>query len=181
MKNVSSNSTFDPGTLPCAGWKIWVSGTGLGLLMNVMPVWAEGPPVPWECSEYSNEAQARCMQTLLELQQEKIAKLEEQLKVQEGTVSELKEKMDRQEANARREAKRAYKGDPRWPPPPYVRAYEPSYAPAYGYAPVPPIGIYLGSPWRYPRYYGYGPGYWGRPGLSFNFRFGGGGHRYRHR
>lgn len=179
MKNVSSKSASDPGIPPRTGWKTWVSGAGLGLLMTAMPVWAAGPSVPWECSEYTSEAQARCMQTLLELQQEKIAKLEEQLKVQEGTVSELKERVERQEADARREAKRAYKGDPRWPPPPYVPAYEPSYAPAYGYAPAPPIGIYLGTPWRYPRFYGYGPGYWGRPGLSFNFRFGGGGQRFR--
>ncbi|MGD9853269.1 MAG: hypothetical protein AB7T38_18645 [Nitrospirales bacterium] len=165
----------------CTRWKRGVGIASLSLLVSVVPVGAAEPPVPWECSEYSGEAQARCMQTLLELQQEKIAKLEEQLKLQEGTVNELKEKMDRQEAAVRREAKRAYKGDPRWPPPPYVPAYEPSYAPAYGYVQAPPIGIYLGSPWRYPRYYGYGPGYWGRPGLSFNFRFGGGGHRHRHR
>jgi hypothetical protein len=119
------------------------------------------------------------MKTLLELQQEKIAKLEEQLKVQEGTVNELKEKMELQEAVARRDAQ-ASKQDPRYPPPPYVPAYAPPYASPYGYAPLPPIGIYLQPPWSVPRYYGYGPGYWRQPGLSFNFRYAGG-HRRHHR
>ncbi|MDR4495679.1 MAG: hypothetical protein AB7P17_15205 [Nitrospirales bacterium] len=181
MKSPSLNRRHHSGCTARSRWKMWIGGAGLGLVVSAMPVAAAEPSVPWECSEYSGEAQTRCMNTLLELQQEKIAKLEEQLKAQEGTVNELKEKMDRQEAEARREAKKAYKQDPRWPPPPYVPAYEPSYSPAYGYAPIPPIGIYLGNPWRYPRYYGYGPGYWGRPGLSFNFRFGGGGYRHRHR
>lgn len=181
MKNPSLKSRHNSGLSSRIIWKRWTGVAGLGLLLSALPVGAAEPPVPWECSEYSGEAQVRCMHTLFELQQDKIAKLEEQLKVQEGTVNELKEKMDRQEAAARREAKAAYKGDPRWPPPPYSPPVAPSYAPSYGYAPVPPIGIYLGNPWRYPRYYGYGPGYWGRPGLSFNFRFGGGGQRYRHR
>lgn len=151
---------------------------GFWLLVFPLPGGAQESAVPWECSEYSGEAQTRCMRTLLELQQEKIAKLEGQLKAQEGTVNELKAKMDRQEALARQEAK-AYKQDPRWPPPPYVPPAPPIYAPTYGYAPVPPIGIYVQPPWRYPRFYGYGPGYWGGPGLSFNFRFGGG-HKHHH-
>jgi hypothetical protein len=115
---------------------------------------------------------------LFELQQDKIAKLEEQLKAQQGTVHELKEMLDRQEALARHDSQ-ADQRDPRYPPP-YVPAYAPPYAPLYGYAPVPPIGIYLQPSWRVPRYYGYGPGYWSRPGLSFNFRFGGG-HKHRRR
>lgn len=181
MKNSSLKRQQYPGLTTGSKWKMWMGGAGLGLLVSVMPVGAAEPPVPWECSEYSGDAQTRCMHTLWELQQEKIAKLEEQLKMQEGTVNDLKEKMDRQEAAARLEAKRAYKQDPRWPPPPYTPQVSPFYGPSYGYALAPPIGIYLGSPWRYPRYYGYGPGYWGRPGLSFNFRFGGGGYRHRRR
>jgi len=156
----------------------WGVHVGLIVFLFTTPVGAQESDVPWECSAYSGEAQTRCMRTLLELQQEKIAKLEEQLKAQEGTVNELKEKMDRQEALARREAK-VYKKDPRWPPPPYVAPAAPLYTPYYGYAAVPPIGIYVQPPWRYPRYYGYGPGYWGRPGINFNFRFGKG-NRYRH-
>ena len=158
--------------------KLVVWGVGFGLMVFAMPVEAQESAVPWECSEYSGEAQTRCMRMLLELQQEKIARLEEQLKTQEGTVNELKEKMDRQEALARREAK-VYKKDPRWPPPPYVAPATPSYAPSYGYAPGPPVGIFLPRLWGYPRYYGYGPGYWGGSGINFNFRYGGG-HRHYH-
>jgi len=135
---------------------------------------AQKTDVPWECSEYSPEAQARCMKTLLELQQEKIVRLEEQLKAQEGTVNELKEKVDRQEATVRRQAQTS-KQDSRYPVP-----YVPAYALPYGDVPLPPSGIYFQPPWRYPRYYGYGPGYWGPPLLSFNYRFGGG-HRHHHR
>ena len=158
---------------------VFACGVGLGMLVSAASAGAQDPDVPWECSQYSPEAQARCMKTLLELQQEKIARLEGQLKAQEGTVNELKEKMDRQEAVARHEAQTS-KQDPRYPPPPYVPAYAPPYAPAYGYVPAPSIGVYIQPPWRYPRYYGYGPGYWSQPGLSFNFRFGGG-HRHSHR
>jgi hypothetical protein len=156
-------------------------GVGLGLFMSSSHVIAQDTAVPWECSEYTGEAQTRCMHTLLELQQEKIAKLEEQLKTQEETVNDLKEKMDRQEALARREAQ-ANKHDPRYPPLPYVPAYAYPYGPSYGYAQVPPIGIYLQPPWRYPRHYGYGFGYggYGPPVLGFNFRFGGG-HKHRRR
>jgi len=113
---------------------------------------------------------------MLELQQEKIAKLEAQLKAQEETLAELKSTVDRQQALAKQE-KKTYKKDPRWPPPPYVPpaapAYAPSYAPPYSYGPLLPVGIYVRPPWLYPRFFGYGPGYWGRPGLSFNFRIGG--------
>ncbi len=155
-----------------------VSGVGVGLSMSDSRAMAETTNVPWECSEYSGDAQTRCITALMELQQEKIDKLAEQLKAQEGTVSQLKEKLDRQEALALSQVQ-ASKQDPRYPPPPYVSAY----ALPYGYA-SPPIGIYLQPPWRYPSYYGYGPrfgpGYWGSPGLSFNFRFGGG-HHHHHR
>ena len=153
---------------------VFACGVGLGLVMSGPYALAQQPDVPWECSEYSPEAQARCMKTLLELQQEKITRLEEQLKAREGTVNELKEKMNRQEAVSQREAQI----DKRYPgyPPPYV----PAYAFPYGYAPLPPIGVYLQPPWRGSRYYSYGPGYWRQPGLSFTYRFGGD-HRHRHR
>ena len=167
---------FLPRTSRSIWWlsSVFACGVGLGMLVSAASAGAQDPDVPWECSQYSPEAQARCMKTLLELQQEKIARLEGQLKAQEGTVNELKEKMDRQEASARRAAQ-ASAQDPLYSPP-----YVPAYASPYGYTPMPPIGIYLHPPWRYPRYYGYGPGYWGPPLLSFNYRFGGG-HRHRHR
>lgn len=158
---------------------IFACGVGVGLLLSSVPAIAQEPDVPWECSGYSGEAQTRCIKTLLELQQEKMAKLEEQLKAQERTLNDLKEKMERQEAVTGRDAQ-AYQQDSGYPRVPYVPAYAYPYGPSYGYGQVPPIGIYVQPPWRYPRYYGYGPGYWGRPGFGFNFRFGGG-HRHHHR
>ena len=106
------------------------------------------------------------MHVLLELQQNHIAKLEAQLNAQERTVNDLKEKVDRQEAFASRDA-RVNKQVPRYPLIPYA------------YAPLRPLGIYLQPSWTGSRYYGFGSGYWGQPGLSFNFRYDGG-HRHRH-
>ena len=139
-------------------------GIGLWVLMSGAHVIAQAPNVPWECSEYTGEAQTRCMHVLLELQQNHIAKLEAQLNAQERTVNDLKEKVDRQEAFASRDA-RVNKQVPRYPLIPYA------------YAPLRPLGIYLQPPWTVSRYYGVGSGYWGQPGLSFHFRYGGG-HRH---
>ena len=159
---------------------LFVSGVGLGLSMSDSRALAETSNVPWECSGYSGDAQTRCITTLMELQQEKIDKLAEQLKAQEGTVSQLKEKLDRQDALAL-SLGQASKQDSRYSPP-YFSGYAYPYGSSYGYAQVPPMGIYLQPPWRYPRYYGYGPGYWGYgpPGLGFYFRYGGG-HHHHHR
>lgn len=59
---------------------------------------AESLAVPWECSSYTGDVQTRCLNTLSELQREKIAQLENQLRAQQNTVSRLKEQLDRQEA-----------------------------------------------------------------------------------
>lgn len=154
---------------------VFACGLCLWFLVPDHHALAQQLEVPWECSEYTGDAQTRCMKTLLELQQDKIIRLEERLKAQEGTVSELKDRLDRQAELARQETDSS-SHDLRYPPLAY------SYTPFYGYGPLtPPIGIYLGTPWRYSRpYFGYSPRFWGRPGLSFNFRFGGG-HRHRHR
>lgn len=156
------------GSFRSSGWgpSVCLWGVGLGVLMSSAHVIAQAPNVPWECSEYSGEAQTRCMHVLLDLQKNHIAKLEAQLNAQERTVNDLKEKMDRQEAFASRDA-RVKKQDPLYPLTPYA------------YAPLRPLGIYLQPPWTVSRYYGFGPAYWGQPGLSFNFRYGRG-HRHRH-
>ena len=157
-----------------------ICGVWVGLSMRDLQAFAEATNVPWECSGYSGDAQTRCMTALMKLQQEKIDKLAEQLKAQEGTVNQLKEKLDRQEALALSQVQ-ASKQNSRYRPP-YVSPYAYSYGSSYGYAQFPPNGIYLQSPWGYPRYYGYGRGYWGYgpPALGFNFRSGGG-HHHHHR
>ncbi|MCP9438811.1 MAG: hypothetical protein NHB36_02895 [Nitrospira sp.] len=59
---------------------------------------AESLSVPWECSSYTGDVQTRCINTLSELQREKIAQLENQLRAQQNAVSQLKAQIDRQEA-----------------------------------------------------------------------------------
>ncbi|MGC4096970.1 MAG: hypothetical protein QM706_07625 [Nitrospira sp.] len=61
-----------------------------------LPSIAETVQVPWECSNYTGDAQTRCVHALLEAQQKKIAELEGKLQFQEGTVSQLKSQLDRQ-------------------------------------------------------------------------------------
>jgi hypothetical protein len=67
------------------------------------------------------------------------------------------------------------------PGPPTYAAGDYSYGPGYGpppppayYYPPPPPAYYGYGPYPYPYYYG--PAY--RPGVSFGFSFGGGGHRH---
>lgn len=159
---------------------VLVCGVGVGLYMNDPQVFAEASKVPWECSGYSGEAQARCVTTLMELQQGKIDQLAEQLKAQEGIVNRLKEKLDRQEVSALSQVQTS-KQNSRYRRP-HISPYAYSYGSPYGHAQVPSFGIYLQPPWDYPRYYGFGPGYWGYgpPALGYNFRFGGG-HHHHHR
>lgn len=174
---------FPPKTSPLNSWIVCllVCGVGVGLSMNDPQVFAEASKVPWECSGYSGDAQARCVTTLMELQKGKIDQLAEQLKAQEGIVNQLKEKLDRQEVSARSQVQTS-KQNSRYRRP-YVSPYTYPYGSSYGFAQFPPIGIYLQPPWGYPRNYGYGPGYWGYgpPALGYTFRFGGGHHHHHHR
>lgn len=156
-----------------------ICGAGVGLSMKDPHAFAQETNVPWECSEYSGDAQTRCISTLKELQQRKIDQLAEQLKAQEGIVKQLQEKLDRQEVSALSQVQTSKQNSRYLSPYPYAYPYGSSY----GYAQFPPFGIYLQPPWGYPRNYGYGPGYWGYgpPTLGYNFRFGGGHHHHHHR
>ena len=68
----------------------------LALLGSPLPSNAETLQVPWECSNYAEGAQTRCINAFMEAQQKKIAELEGKLQAQEGTVSHLKGQLDRQ-------------------------------------------------------------------------------------
>src|SRR5689334_5386573 len=57
---------------------------------------AETLQVPWECSNYTGDAQTRCVNAFIEAQQKKIAELEGKLQAQEGAVGQLKSQLDRQ-------------------------------------------------------------------------------------
>jgi len=61
-------------------WTPGLSGVcAMGLMLCTPAAGATEPAVPWECTAFAGEAQARCIQTFVELQQEKIAKLEKDL------------------------------------------------------------------------------------------------------
>lgn len=70
----------------------------LFLVMTLESAVAQPRATPWECSSYQGEAQARCITTLNELQQDKLAQLESQLRAQQTTMNQLKAQIERQEA-----------------------------------------------------------------------------------
>ena len=119
---------------------------------------AESPSIPWECSNYKANAQTRCLNTLIELQREKIAQLEGQLRTQEGAVSRLKGQVDRQTlvtANLQQRLSDQQKV-----------TISPSFYPIAPFLNFYPIGlgfgIHLGSPWPYTPLHFHGP-LWHQP------------------
>lgn len=150
-------------------WTMWLAwGIGMWLWLSALPARATDLQVPWECTGYSGEAQTRCVQTFIELQREKIAKLEGQLQAQQATVGQLKEQTDRQAGVAADLQRQLADRSSTIQPVPYAYPYP--YA--YGYPPVG-FGLYLGHPWIYgpayfyrpyfggPRYFGFHRGHWG--------------------
>ncbi len=122
--------------------------------------------VPWECSNYEGAAQTRCMNAFIEQQRETIARLEAELRSQQGAVKELKDKVDRQAAataDVQRQLPDRSSTSTLVVPAPYPFWYA---------QPYPPVGfgIYFGRPWAY------GPPYWAGP--YWGPRFYG---RWRHR
>lgn len=128
------------------------------------PSLAETLQVPWECSNYTGDAQIRCVNAFMEAQQKKIAELEGKLQSQERTVDQLGSQLDRQ-TTATTDLQRQLAERPSTSiiPFPY------SYPYSYGY----PLGLGFGlqfggagiyaSPYYHPfwghRHYGY----WGYP------------------
>jgi hypothetical protein len=149
-----------------------VAATLIVINFSSLPVQAADPRlIPWECSNYTDNAQTRCLNAYIERQQEQIGNLESQLQSQQSMVGELKGQVDRQTA-ATAQLQQQLTQPPvaaSVVPPPYLYPY------GYGFA-YPPVGIglYLGRPWIGPGYYGfYGRGFWG-PRFYY-------GHRGRHR
>jgi hypothetical protein len=144
------------------------SMTLVGMGLFALPVQAASQQVPWECSNYSEEAQTRCLNAFIEQQREQIGKLEGQLQAQQQMVGQLKGQADRQAAATTQLQQQLAQ-------PPVTTAVVPApyvYPYAYAYPPVG-IGLYFGRPWLYgPGFYGY----YGRPFWGPRFY----GHRGRH-
>ena len=142
------------------------SMTVIGMGLFALPLHAASPQVPWECSQYSDDAQTRCLNAFIDQQREQIGKLEGQLQAQQDMVGQLKGQVDRQAAATTQQ----------YTQPPVTTAVVPTpyvYPYAYAYPPVG-FGLYFGRPWIYgPGYYGY----YGRPFWGPRFY----GHRGRHR
>ena len=114
-------------------------------------VLASESDVPWECSNYSGDAQTRCINGLLEEQRKRIGHLEGQVQSQQSQLNALQEQAARPPQVPTPPAAPA-------PPPPVPYAYSYPYGYPYGYGYYPPgigLGLYFGSP------YWYGRGYWG--------------------
>lgn len=127
-----------------------------------IPALANSQQVPWECSNYSGEAQTRCLNGFIEQQRERINQLQGQLHAQQETVGQLKGQVNRQAAaTAALQQQLSQRPTTAIVPAPYAYSYV--------YPPVG-LGIYLGRPWIYgPYYYGYsrhfgGPRYYGHRG-----------------
>lgn len=131
-----------------------------GMIMSGFLAEAAGPNVPWECSNYTDEAQTRCMNAFIERQQEHIGQLEGRLQAQQELVGQLKDQVDRQTATTAQLQQQLSQPStgPTIVSPPYVYPY------SYAYPAYPPVGIglYLGRPWGVPGFYGYyGRPFWG--------------------
>jgi hypothetical protein len=142
--------------------------TLIGIALFGLPAQAANQQVPWECSNYSEDAQTRCLNAFIEQQREQIGKLEGQLQAQQDMMGQLRGQADRQAtATAQLQQQLAQ--------PPVTTSVVPvpyAYPYAYAYPPVG-IGLYFGRPWLYgPGFYGY----YGRPFWGPRFY----GHRGRH-
>ena len=71
---------------------------GLCAILSFPSVHAADSSGPWECSNYTGDARTRCLQAFIEIQREKISKLEAEVQLQQSTVGQLKDQADRQSA-----------------------------------------------------------------------------------
>ncbi len=136
---------------------------GLVTAWSPLPSWSAESSVPWECSGYQGEAQARCVQTFIEQPRTRIAELEGERQAQARELDRLRDQVDRQHATTAEMQQELADQTPSVVPVPVP------YGSWY-----PPVGfsLYLGRPWVYGPYgpglvvrpYGWGPRYYGPHG-----------------
>lgn len=128
---------------------------GLSLLLFATLVHAADSSGPWECSNYTGDAHTRCLQAYIEIQREKISKLEAEVQLHQSTVGQLQDQANRQNAmTADLQRQMAQQSSS-------MSTYS-NVAPGllYGYPSVG-FGLYLGRPWLYGSpFYGH-PYAWG--------------------
>lgn len=151
-------------TIQCSTTVLGVGVLGVILCALALPAGATESMIPWECSGFIGEAQNRCIRALTQLQQEKIAKLEQELEAQRQTVQHLEQQVSQQTAATGELVRQLTDNRVRWYGSSSVQIY-------------PPLGLSLrfgrdrfwgGSLWygapRYwgPRFYGHGHRRWHR-------------------
>ena len=146
--------------------QFWSRGS-LALCMLTIP-WALAPmtmaavsETPWECSNYSGEAQTRCINGLIDEQRNRIGQLEGQLRSQQSQLNTLQQQSQMPAPTPTPAPSVAVPYA--YAPPPYGYPY--GYAYAYPYPPGIGLGLGFGGPYVYgywgPRYYGHWGGHWG--------------------
>src|SRR5215217_5320719 len=68
--------------------------------MSTASALAEDSNIPWECSNYSGEAQTRCINGLIEDQRNRIGKLEGELQSQQSQMRNLQDQANQQSNSA---------------------------------------------------------------------------------
>ncbi len=146
--------------------RAWSLGSicAMGTMFYALPVSAKEPAVPWECTGFEGDAQYRCIETFAQLQQEKIAKLEKELEIQQQTVQQLQQQVAQQaSATAKLERKLTRKRS-RWYNSAFVDVYPPvGLSLRFGRDRLFGGSLFYGAPRFYgPRWYGYGHRHWYR-------------------
>ena len=128
---------------------IVLATVGIVGLPSLSGLLAADAPIPWECSTYEGDAQARCLNAFIELQQDRIRHLEEQLQAQQGTVTDLKSQVERQAAATANLQRQLFdRPTSAIVPSPYPYTY--LYPPTFGvYPPALGFGLYFGGPRLY--------------------------------
>lgn len=147
---------------------VWTGSLGgvcaMGFMICTLSAGATEPAVPWECTGFAGEAQDRCIRTFVELQQEKIAKLEKDLEIQQQTVQQLQQHVA-QQASATAELERQLtQNRSRWYGSPSVGVYPPfGLSLRFGRDRFFGGSLFYGQPRHYgPRFYGHGYRRWHR-------------------
>lgn len=132
-----------------------------------LPSIGETIQIPWECSNYTGDAQIRCVNAFFEAQQKKIAELEGKLQAQQSAVSQLKDQLDRQ-TTATTDLQRQLSERSVTNIIPFTYSYPYSYGYPFGLGLG--LGFHLGStgiyaspfysPFWSPRHYGYWGYHW---------------------